>query len=646
MAQLWSFAASKANNDIGPVLDLAAYEARGPLGRLLSEHADCVADADVAKSSEKPVIENLFRSLTEINAEGNAVRRPQIFDDLVAVTGATADQLRAILDRFRQPGVSFITPYWPEPIEAEATVDISHEALIRCWRRIADKQTGWLQQEFRDGLIWRSLVVQTEAFAANPKNILSEATMEARGKWLTGRSEAWAKRYGNKWGEVAELLAASRREVERQRQREEEERRNAEALRAEQQRRVAAEQLLKEQDLRFEAESQARAAAEDLLEEQKKHAEAERQARDVAESLLREQQARRAATEQVLKEQELRVKAQVKLARRGRVFTIVWFLFSLTSTTLAGFAYYQSKVAIRARDEARLETKRALIAQERAWNTQNSSAEVFATAISRPEEIGQVIKMLQATIDPYGIAVLSQSLVNSSADLSEAQLREVLDVLIKALQHSTRASAADAILQALVVLGDRLSTTGDLEAARALFTASISALRENDTTDPIIQHDLSQSLLKLGDILNEEHDTARALSSYEEGLVIAEHLGRSDPSNLEWQGDLAMFYDKIGKLRKNQRDLTGAVKSYEQGLAIRDRLTKSDPASVGLQVALANSYGELASVYIEQGLNAKAREALQAGRDILARLVALSPVNARWKGKLAEFDQQLGGLKP
>jgi hypothetical protein len=254
LSRLWPFASSAANNGSGPVLDLADYETQGPLGRLLSDHADGVADASVADPTQKPIIEKLFRSLTKVNVDGNAVRRPQVFDDLVAVTGVTADQLRAILDRFRQPGVSFITPYVPVPIDAGTTVDISHEALIRCWQRIADKETGWLQQEFRDGLIWQSLVVQSEAFAANPQNFLSEATTETRSKWLTGRSEAWAKRYGNKWAEVAELLSASRREVERQRQRDEDDRRNAEALRAEQQARAAAEQLLKEQKLRVEAE--------------------------------------------------------------------------------------------------------------------------------------------------------------------------------------------------------------------------------------------------------------------------------------------------------------------------------------------------------------------------------------------------------
>ena len=33
------------------------------------------------------IVEHLFRALTDINAEGNAVRRPQTFGGLAAVTG-------------------------------------------------------------------------------------------------------------------------------------------------------------------------------------------------------------------------------------------------------------------------------------------------------------------------------------------------------------------------------------------------------------------------------------------------------------------------------------------------------------------------------------------------------------------------------
>ena len=133
------------------------------------------------------IVEHLFRALTDINAEGNAVRRPQTLAELVAVTGSDEPTLREIIDRFRADGVSFLRPYGDEPIDPRNEIDISHEALIRCWRKIADKEEGWLRREFQDGLIWQSLRMQADKFANDKEETLSSASTIDRDAWL-GRS--------------------------------------------------------------------------------------------------------------------------------------------------------------------------------------------------------------------------------------------------------------------------------------------------------------------------------------------------------------------------------------------------------------------------------------------------------------------------
>ena len=63
--------------------------------------------------------------------------------------------------------------------DPDTLIDISHEALIRCWRKIADEKDGWLQREFRDGLIWKTLRMQ-----AQRARRLSAAATETRDAWL------------------------------------------------------------------------------------------------------------------------------------------------------------------------------------------------------------------------------------------------------------------------------------------------------------------------------------------------------------------------------------------------------------------------------------------------------------------------------
>ena len=84
-------------------------------------------------------------------------------------------------------------------------IDISHEALIRCWSRIA-APTGWLAAEFQDGLKWRALLVQADDFAGDPEHLLALAAAEDHQRWLARHSAAWAERFGGGWDRVRALL--------------------------------------------------------------------------------------------------------------------------------------------------------------------------------------------------------------------------------------------------------------------------------------------------------------------------------------------------------------------------------------------------------------------------------------------------------
>jgi energy-coupling factor transporter ATP-binding protein EcfA2 len=217
-------AAAPFRYESGPLwrLGLEDYRGAGGLAELLSQHADDImaeacrdAGAD-EPAPERQKIEHLFRSLTDINAEGSAIRRPQTLAELVAVTGTDEQTLKGIIDRFREEGVSFLRPYGSGEIKPETEIDISHEALIRCWQKIADPNDGWLQREFRDGLIWRSLLVQAEEGGT-----LSPLATATRDAWLeTLPSETWCERYGGGWSDVQALMARSREERARYERRE------------------------------------------------------------------------------------------------------------------------------------------------------------------------------------------------------------------------------------------------------------------------------------------------------------------------------------------------------------------------------------------------------------------------------------------
>ncbi|MEJ1963393.1 MAG: ATP-binding protein [Gammaproteobacteria bacterium] len=219
-------------------LTLDRYPNSGGLGQLLSDHADevmtSIQPAPGTNDDCPGVVAELFRALTDINADHQAVRNPQKLRDLVKIAGASPATVQRVIDAFRAEGISFLRPYGNAPMQDEDYVDISHEALIRCWKRIGDERTGWLTQEFKDGLIWRSLLVQAESFERDPSNVLSPATTEERRKWLSCRNEAWSLRYGGGWSRVQKLIVASEAERDRQVQEDAAERAREENARLEQ----------------------------------------------------------------------------------------------------------------------------------------------------------------------------------------------------------------------------------------------------------------------------------------------------------------------------------------------------------------------------------------------------------------------------
>ena len=93
-------------HDAGPAwrLGLEDYRA-GDLAALLSDHADQVMAKAAPDARRQEIVEHLFRALTDINAEGNAIRRPQKLAELAATTGASEEALKPIIDHFRAEGV-------------------------------------------------------------------------------------------------------------------------------------------------------------------------------------------------------------------------------------------------------------------------------------------------------------------------------------------------------------------------------------------------------------------------------------------------------------------------------------------------------------------------------------------------------------
>jgi hypothetical protein len=166
-----------------PSLELRHYRDAGGMSGALNQHADELLGS--LPQEQRAVARQMFKCLTEEQSEGRDVRRPTSFGELRAVSGATPESLKQVIDHFR--------PFlWAPPLAAmrdESVIDITHEALIRQWKLLR----GWAHEEAYAAKFYQRLAFDAsrQARAWDDAELLEALRLKERDNWC----DAWARRY-------------------------------------------------------------------------------------------------------------------------------------------------------------------------------------------------------------------------------------------------------------------------------------------------------------------------------------------------------------------------------------------------------------------------------------------------------------------
>ena len=192
----------KGNEAIG----LRHYEAIGTMEKALSQHAE-EAWAELQSEEEQRHCELLFKALTEQNEQGRGIRRPCRLGDLCTLTGATQQEMTRLIDLFRSKGRTFLMPPEETVLDIESVIDISHESIMRIWKRLST----WVEEEAQAAEMYLRL---TEAAALhrdgkaglwrNPELMLALSWKDANQP-----TAAWATRYDTSFEEAISFLKES-----------------------------------------------------------------------------------------------------------------------------------------------------------------------------------------------------------------------------------------------------------------------------------------------------------------------------------------------------------------------------------------------------------------------------------------------------
>ncbi len=199
-------------DNLGHVLALSDYEQVGGITGALSRHADQAYET--LDNEQKRVAEILFRSLCERSSTRRDGRRPTAVGVIAERAGVTPEKIIEIVELFRNPVYGFLVPAPPEKLFAETVIDITHESLIKLWKRL----NVWVDQEFRSAETYCFLEKSAQRWNDNGKKGTLWVTpdLEKALEWKKREqpSEHWAERYGGNLPLAMEFLEASNKQEE------------------------------------------------------------------------------------------------------------------------------------------------------------------------------------------------------------------------------------------------------------------------------------------------------------------------------------------------------------------------------------------------------------------------------------------------
>jgi tetratricopeptide (TPR) repeat protein len=191
----------------GSPLDLDDYLAIGTMERALSDHAD-EAFRDLS-AQEQRIAEKVFKRLTERGPTNREMRAPTTFGELCDVAAAPPRAVEKVIDRFRNPSHSFLTPAFGTALNAETFVDISHESLIRKWVRLS----RWVDEESDSRAMYARLADAASRHRAGEAGLWRNPDLRLALEWRRRQqpNAAWARRYGGAFEATSDFLRRSRR---------------------------------------------------------------------------------------------------------------------------------------------------------------------------------------------------------------------------------------------------------------------------------------------------------------------------------------------------------------------------------------------------------------------------------------------------
>jgi len=209
LMRTWSYWATYKDMDDEPV-DLKHYEAIGTMTEALSMHANEAFDE--LTEDQKRICESLFKAITEKRGENFGIRRPTKLNEIAAIADVSEEEVIGVIEKFRAPGRSLITPAHGTTLKSRSMVDISHESLMRIWVRLKN----WVDDEGEAVQMYSRLAEAAAMHQVGKAGLWRPPDLQLALNWQAKHKPTlvWGQRYNPAFERTMIFLEYSKKEWE------------------------------------------------------------------------------------------------------------------------------------------------------------------------------------------------------------------------------------------------------------------------------------------------------------------------------------------------------------------------------------------------------------------------------------------------
>ena len=189
-------------------LGLEHYTEIGTMSEALNQHANEAFEL-LETPQKKKACEKLFKALTDLGTDARGIRRPLKLATLteIAATSSEENEVKEVIEVFRDPSRAFLMPPAGEPLEPQRVIDISHESLMRVWKRLR----AWAEEESDSTRRYRRLAETAALEKSGKARLWRDPDLQLALDWKEERepTQAWANLYGGDFESAIDFLQRS-----------------------------------------------------------------------------------------------------------------------------------------------------------------------------------------------------------------------------------------------------------------------------------------------------------------------------------------------------------------------------------------------------------------------------------------------------